>query len=115
MNSFKTIRQIHDAFDKKELSSLELTQAYLEAAKKSHHNAFLTLCEDRAVKQARAADSILAKEGKVPRDRFPLLGIPLGIKDVLTIDGVRTTCGSKILDNYIPPYTATSVLRLEES
>jgi aspartyl-tRNA(Asn)/glutamyl-tRNA(Gln) amidotransferase subunit A len=114
-HSFKTIRHIHDAFDKKALSSVELTQAYLEAARKSQHNAYLTLCEERALNQARAADSILAKEGKVPRDRYPLLGIPLGIKDVLTMDGVKTTCGSKMLENYVSPYTATAVSRLEDA
>ena len=49
----------------------------------------------------------------MPRDKMPLLGIPLGIKDNLVIEGVRTTCASKMLENYVPPYTATAVERLE--
>lgn len=111
--AYRTIRNIHDAFNRKILSSVELTRDYLRAAKESDHNAYLTLCEDRALEQAKKADRILAQAGKVPVKEFPLLGIPLGIKDVFTIDGVRTTCGSKILENYHPPYTATCVERLE--
>jgi aspartyl-tRNA(Asn)/glutamyl-tRNA(Gln) amidotransferase subunit A len=111
----RTIREIHDSFDRKEYSATELTRSYLAACKASDHNAWLTLCEERALGQAAAADETLAREGKVPRDRLPLLGIPLGIKDVLVIDGVRTTCGSKMLENYIPPYTATAVARLEQA
>ncbi|MEO5969007.1 MAG: Asp-tRNA(Asn)/Glu-tRNA(Gln) amidotransferase subunit GatA [Bdellovibrionia bacterium] len=112
---FGTIRQIHDAFDKKLLSPVELTRDYLAAAKASQTGAYLLLCEERAMEQAKGADKVLAREGKVPRDRMPLLGIPLGIKDNLTMDGVRTTCGSKMLENYIPPYTATCVDRLEKA
>ncbi len=115
MTTPQTISSIHAAFDKKLLSPVELTQDYLRAAKASAHNAYLTICEERAIGQAKEADRILAKEGRVPRGTYPLLGIPLGIKDVLTIDGVRTTCGSRILENYVPPYTATAVERLESA
>ncbi len=108
-----TVREIHDAFDSGQLSPVALTQGYLEVAQKSHHNAFLTFCEKRALAQAKVAERLIAHEGQVPREKFPLLGIPLGIKDVLTIDGVRTTCASKMLENYVPPYTATVVARLE--
>lgn len=112
---FSTIREIHDAFDRKMISPVELTQEYLKAAKGSSTNGFLNLCGDRALSQAKAAEAILVREGKVPREKMPLLGIPLGIKDNMTIDGVRTTCGSKILENYVPPYTATAVKRLEDA
>lgn len=111
----RSIQEIHDAFDKKLLSPVELTRDYLAAAKNSDLNAYLLISEDRAMLQAKEADRVLAREGRVPREKMPLLGIPLGIKDVLTIDGMRTTCASRILENYIPPYTATSVKRLEES
>lgn len=114
-NKIRKIREIHDAFDRKALSSEELTRSYLSSARSSQHNAYLTLCEERALEQARAADLRIAREGKVPRSIAPLLGIPLGIKDVFTIDGVRTTCASKMLDQYIPPYTATCVSRLESA
>ena len=112
---FKSIREIHSAFDKKAISAVELTREYLKAARASDLNAYLTLIEERALEQAKAADAILAKEGKTPRDRLPLLGIPLGLKDILTLDGVRTTCASRMLETYRPPYTATAVERLENS
>jgi aspartyl-tRNA(Asn)/glutamyl-tRNA(Gln) amidotransferase subunit A len=115
LEKFNSISEIHDAFDKKTLSPVELTREAFISSKASSHNAFLTLCEERAVAQAKVADQILAKEGKVPRDRFPLLGIPMGIKDNLVMEGVRTTCASKILENYVPPYTATAVARLEKA
>ncbi|MBC7691420.1 MAG: Asp-tRNA(Asn)/Glu-tRNA(Gln) amidotransferase subunit GatA [Methylotenera sp.] len=107
------ISEIHDAFDQKTLSVLQITQQYLAAAQASKHNAFLTICDQRALDQARKADQVLAREGKVPREKLPLFGIPLAIKDLLTIEGVRTTCASKMLENYVPPYTSTAVARLE--
>jgi aspartyl-tRNA(Asn)/glutamyl-tRNA(Gln) amidotransferase subunit A len=110
---FRTIRDVHNAFDKKVISPVELTQEFLKAAKSSQHGAFLTFCEERALQQAQAAEGVIQKEGKVPREKMPLLGIPLGIKDNLCIDGVRTTCASKMLENYVSPYTATCVQRLE--
>ncbi|MFZ9595656.1 MAG: Asp-tRNA(Asn)/Glu-tRNA(Gln) amidotransferase subunit GatA [Bdellovibrionia bacterium] len=112
---YKTIQDIHDAFDQKVLSPVELTQDYLSACRSSSLGAFLEICESRALNQAKFAEQILSREGQVPRERFPLLGIPLGIKDNLTIDGVKTTCASKMLENYIPPYTATAVERLEKA
>lgn len=113
MKTLKTIREIHDAFDKKTLSPVELVQDLTTAAKTDKNGIFLSFCEERALKQARNAESILAKEGRVPREKMPLLGIPMGMKDLLAMDGVRTTCASKILENYIPPYTGTAVARLE--
>jgi aspartyl-tRNA(Asn)/glutamyl-tRNA(Gln) amidotransferase subunit A len=113
----KTIREIHDAFDAGTSSPLELTKAYFSKIKESRHNAYITLCEDRALKQAQELTLELKEKfgGVVPRSAYPLFGIPMGIKDVMTIDGVRTTCASKMLENYIPPYTATSVIKLEEA
>ncbi|MDR3608545.1 MAG: Asp-tRNA(Asn)/Glu-tRNA(Gln) amidotransferase subunit GatA [Oligoflexia bacterium] len=107
------IDEIHGAFDRREITAVQLTKKYLEAARASRLNSFITLCEERALGQARAADEKIASHGRVPRDSHPLLGIPLGIKDIFTIEGVRTTCASKMLDNYVPPYTATLVERLE--
>lgn len=111
-HGLRGIREIHDAFDRKELSPTELTGEFLRRIRASTHNAFLTVCEELALEQARAAEVLLAREGKVPRDRSPLLGIPLAIKDNLVLEGVRTTCASRILENYHPPYTATCVDRL---
>src|ERR1035437_5577934 len=104
MKTLRTIREIHDAFDKREFSPTELTKEYLSEIRASSLNAFLTVCEERALHQAQTADALFLKHGKVPRESMPLFGIPMGIKDALTVDGVRTTCGSKILEHYIPPY-----------
>src|SRR5258708_19211076 len=71
--------------------------------------AFLTLCEERALAQAGRIDA-MASEGKpLP----PLAGVPVAIKDVMVTSGVRTTAGSKILENFIPPYDCTPVARLQ--
>jgi aspartyl-tRNA(Asn)/glutamyl-tRNA(Gln) amidotransferase subunit A len=71
--------------------------------------AYLMLSKDRALAKAAEVDSLVKKGEKLP----PLAGVPLGIKDVLVTKGVRTTAGSKILGNYIPPYDCTAVARLE--
>jgi len=71
--------------------------------------AYLTLCKDRALAKALEIDAMAAKGEKLP----PLGGVPVGIKDVMVTRGVRSTAGSKILGNYIPPYDCTAVARLE--
>ena len=87
-----------------------LTAALLDriAAIDPHVRSYLTLTPERALAQAQAAD-----ERRQAGDDAPLLGLPLAIKDVLSTAGVRTTCGSRILEQYIPPFTATAVQRLE--
>lgn len=115
MKQWRTIREIHDAFDRRELSAVELTSQYLQNAKNSDLNAFITIAEEKALAQARQADALIAEAGRVPRDERPLLGIPFGLKDNLVTENLRTTCASKILDNYLPPYSATVVERLEEA
>ena len=71
--------------------------------------AYLTLSKERALAKAAEIDALAEKGGALP----PLAGVPVGIKDVMVTCGVRTTAGSKILDNYIPPYDCTAVKRLE--
>ena len=73
--------------------------------------AFLTLSKERALAKAAAMDALAAKGEKLP----PLGGVPVGIKDVMVTRGIRTTAGSKILGNYVPPYDCTAVARLEEA
>ena len=111
----ETIREVHDAFDSGVLTPLFLTEAYLTRIAESRHNAYLTVCAESA--RARASDWTRRLQdefgGKVPRSSHPLYGIPLGIKDVLVTEGIRTTCASRILENYLPPYTATAVAKLE--
>jgi aspartyl-tRNA(Asn)/glutamyl-tRNA(Gln) amidotransferase subunit A len=72
-------------------------------------HAYLTLSEDRALKQAKDIDTLVTKGDPLP----PLAGVPIGIKDVMVTKGVRTTAGSKVLGNFIPPYDCTAVARLE--
>ena len=81
---FTTISAIHDAYDSKKTTPSELIRTYLDRAKATKTNAVLTLCEDRAMAQAKQADAELARLGKVPRVEKPLFGIAMGVKDILT-------------------------------
>src|SRR5208282_4762599 len=104
-----TISEARKRLRAKEFSSLELTRACLDriGAVESKLHAFITVCESEALAQAEAADRRLAA-GDAP----PLCGIPLAIKDIYATRGVRTTCGSKILENFVPPFDATVIERL---
>ncbi|HEY63027.1 MAG TPA: Asp-tRNA(Asn)/Glu-tRNA(Gln) amidotransferase subunit GatA [Caldilineae bacterium] len=106
-----TIHEARELLDRGEVSSTELTEAVLERiyALDNEIKAYLTLTPELAMEQAAEADRRLAAG-----ERTPLLGIPLAIKDVLCLEGVPTTCGSRILENFIPPYDATVVARLRE-
>jgi len=105
-----TIHEAHDLLQRGELTSLALTQALLDRilAVDNDLQAFLTILPEMALEMAAAAD-----QRREQGEDHPLLGIPLALKDVLCLEGVRTTCGSRILEDFIPPYTATSVARLE--
>ncbi len=101
-----------------EISSRELVSACLEriSALEGTIHAFLHLDAEGALKQADAADAKLAglrKTGLPVSESAGLLGIPMAIKDVLTVEGMPCTCGSKILEGYIPPFTATVVKKLQ--
>jgi len=106
-----TIQEAHDRLASGEVSSVDLTQAYLDriAAHDETILAFLTVTTEQALVQAQAADA-----RRQSGEDTPLLGIPLAYKDVLATGGVQTTCGSKILKGYQPPYTATAITRLAE-
>lgn len=98
-----TLAQAHDLLKRKEVSSLELTEAVLDriSAVDPNVGAYVTVTADRAREAARLADENIGR-GEI----HPLTGIPLGIKDVLCTKGTRTTCGSRILESFVPPYDA---------
>ncbi len=104
----KTAAELGRALRSREVSSVELTQAFLERINRYRDlNAFITVDPDRSLAQARAADARLAKgEGGA------LTGIPVAQKDIFCADGWLTTCGSKILSNFIAPYNAMVIEKL---
>ncbi|MYB35459.1 MAG: Asp-tRNA(Asn)/Glu-tRNA(Gln) amidotransferase subunit GatA [Gammaproteobacteria bacterium] len=107
----RTVLEHSKALKEKEYSSVELTQALLERSQ-SHAdlNAFITLTPEEALEQASHADKLISRgEGG------PLTGIPLAHKDLFCTRHIRTTCGSRILDNFISPYDATLVERLQQA
>src|SRR5262245_43800112 len=103
-----------------EVSSRELTVAHLDAAERDNHglNAWLSIDRERALEQAAAADARLAAargEGDEAIERLhPLLGIPVALKDLISVKGMQCTAGSRILEGYIAPYDAHITERLHE-
>jgi aspartyl-tRNA(Asn)/glutamyl-tRNA(Gln) amidotransferase subunit A len=106
-----TIEGVKEALAAKKISARELAAEHYSriAARNPQLNAFLALSQERAYAQADRVDALVAAGKPMP----PLAGVPIAIKDVLSTRGVRTTCGSKILEHYVPPYDATAVERLE--
>ncbi len=108
----KTIAELSKSLHEREFSSTELTQHFLERIKKSNPeiNAFITVTEEQALADARAADEKLASG-----QAGSLTGIPIAHKDILCTKGIKTSCGSKMLDNFIAPYDATVVKKFKEA
>ncbi|MDZ4767767.1 MAG: Asp-tRNA(Asn)/Glu-tRNA(Gln) amidotransferase subunit GatA [Chloroflexota bacterium] len=107
-----TLTEARARLDDRSLSAVDLVRACLDriATTDATLHAFLTVTGERALTQAADADRALDAG-----ERRPLLGIPLAVKDILSTQGVETTCGSLILKGYVPVYTATSVRRLEDA
>ena len=106
-----TISGIRDALRTKKVSARELTTEFYRRidARNPELNAFLALSPERAFAQADKIDAAIAKNENLSS----LASVPIAVKDVISTRGVRTTCGSKILESYVPPYDATAVERLE--
>src|SRR5208282_734866 len=106
-----TIDGVREALAARKISARELTREFYAriAARNPELNAFLALSPERAYAKADEIDAAIADGELLP----PLAGVPVAIKDVLSTRGTITTCGSKILEHYVPPYDATAVGRLE--
>src|SRR5213595_860871 len=106
-----TIDGVRVALAAKKISARELAADFYKRieSRNPELNAYLTLSPERARRQTDRIDALVAEGKPLP----PLAGVPVAIKDVISTRGIKTTCGSKILENYIPPYDATAVERLE--
>ena len=108
-----TIDSIRAGLLKKEFSAEEVTKQALAYAESENPktNAYITLSNERALAAAKAVDAKIA----AGEELGALAGVPVAVKDVILTKGLRTTCASKLLANYIPPYDATAVIRLEQA
>jgi len=107
----KTLTELATGLKNKEFSSLELTQTYLQRIKSldAEINSFITVTEEMALEQAKKADEVIAKN-----EQTALTGLPLAQKDIFCTKDVRTSCGSKMLDNFISPYDATVIANFKK-
>jgi len=105
-----SIRKLHRQLIKKERSAVEITQEALDriAQLEPQLKSFLYVTADRALEQARQVDAKISRGEEIGL----LAGIPIAIKDNMCTEGIRTTCGSKILENFIPPYESTVTQKL---
>jgi aspartyl-tRNA(Asn)/glutamyl-tRNA(Gln) amidotransferase subunit A len=108
-----TISQIHDLLKTRQATALEIAQAHLARIEQNDKEvcAYLSLCPERALAQARRVDEAIAAGEPLA----PLAGVPVAVKDVILTRGTRTTCASRILENFVAPYDATAVERLERA
>ena len=108
-----TIAAVREALQTRKISARELTKEFYARIGRLNPelNAFLALSPERAYAAADRVDATVAQGTPLPA----LAGVPAAVKDVLSTRGVRTTCGSKILENYVPAYDATAIERLEQA
>ena len=107
---FNTLTSLSKQLRNKTVSSVELTQQYLQQIKLSPHNAFISVCEESALAQADAADAIIAAGHATA-----LTGVPMAHKDIFCTKGIKTSCASKMLDNFTAPYDAHVVTQLNDA
>ncbi len=104
-----TLAELSSALESKQISSEELTRLYIDRSKQFNHalNCFITINEDEALAQAKQADKQRAEN-----KHSSLTGIPVAQKDIFCTNGIKTSCGSKMLDNFIAPYDATVIEKM---
>ena len=107
----KSLRELSEDLHAKKISSVELTQHFLDRIQQYDQtlNAFVTVAPEHALQQAKAADARLAS-GQAD----VLTGVPIAQKDIFCTQGIKTSCGSKMLDNFISPYDATVVDKMNQ-
>lgn len=110
-----TIHEAHDLLRRHEVSARELTEATIARIEEVDDKvkAFLTVTPEMALQEADSADKNIAEQTEA--DFSPLLGIPMNLKDVVSTKGIRTTCGSKMLENFKPIYNATVAQKLQDA
>src|SRR5579872_1033894 len=108
-----TIDAVRSSLQDRKITSTAVAEAFYAKIEKDDPKigAYLTLSKERALAKAAEIDALATKGDKLP----PLAGVPVAVKDVMTTRNVRTTAGSKILGNYIPPYDCTAVTRMESA
>jgi aspartyl-tRNA(Asn)/glutamyl-tRNA(Gln) amidotransferase subunit A len=117
--AFASIREIGDLFRRRKLSPVELTRFILQRIQRlnGHLNAYITVCENTAIEMAQQAENELcgASKRKSIRDRGPLHGIPISLKDNIYTKDIRTTAGSKVLAEFVPLHDAPIVRSLKQA
>lgn len=108
----KSVAELSLELESGKISSVELTQEFLDRIKRedSKYNSFITVTEEQALADARVAD-----EQRASGNATPWTGVPFAHKDIFCTNGVRTTCGSKMLENFVPPYDATVTANFREA
>ena len=106
-----SLKELSQALERKKFTSVELTQFFLDRVKKYNSllNAFITVDEDKSLEMAKKSDQLI-QSGK----KLILTGIPIAQKDIFCADGWKTTCGSKMLENFISPYDSTVIQKFNE-
>jgi aspartyl-tRNA(Asn)/glutamyl-tRNA(Gln) amidotransferase subunit A len=106
-----TLSELRSRLAKRDISSVEATRAYLDRISDTNPqtNTFITVCEESALNEAEQADQQIASG-----ETGLLTGIPLAVKDIFNTAGIRTTCASRILDNYVSPYDATAIQNVKQ-
>jgi aspartyl-tRNA(Asn)/glutamyl-tRNA(Gln) amidotransferase subunit A len=107
-----TLCELHEKLHRKEISATELTEHYLRRIERHDKliNSFITVCSEQALDKARQID-----DERIKGHAAPYAGLPIAQKDIFCTKGIKTTCGSKILHNFIPPYDATVIQKFNDA